>query len=92
MIGGAGVLEVAPQESSVGWYILAGGGLYNVKVSVEESGVDVSDSESKFGFNAGVGLKFRVGGASLFVEGRYHGVKAHESNFTFLPLSFGISW
>jgi len=90
--GAAGVLEVAPQESSVGWYLLAGGGIYQFELSVNESGISVSDSQTKFGFNAGAGLKFRVGGASLYVESRYHGVKVEDSNITFVPLSFGIAW
>jgi opacity protein-like surface antigen len=98
-IGVAPVLEVAPAESSIGWYVLAGVGLYQVKTSVTETGIDVSASQSEIGFNAGAGLRFRFGSASLYVETRYHGVRVDDddattsaSDFNFMPFSIGISW
>jgi opacity protein-like surface antigen len=90
--GGAGVLEVAPQGSGVGWYILAGAGMYMTKFTVSQGSVDVSADKTKFGFNGGAGLRFKMGGASLFVESRYHGVKVEDANYTFLPVSIGVSW
>jgi len=90
--GGDAVLEVAPPGSSIGWYILGGGGMYVTKLSVSEGSIDVSSDKTKFGFNGGGGLRFRFGGASLFVEARYHGVKVEDANYTFLPLSIGLSF
>jgi opacity protein-like surface antigen len=97
--GVAPVLEVAPPESGIGWYILAGVGMYQVKTSVTETGIDVSTSESEIGFNAGAGLRFRFGSATLYVETRYHGVRVDDddattsaSDFNFMPFSIGISW
>jgi opacity protein-like surface antigen len=98
-VGVAPVLEVAPAGSSVGWYVLAGVGLYRVGFSISEGGIDVSSSSNEFGFNAGAGLRFRFGAATLFAEARYHGVQVDDddpstssSNFTFMPFSVGISW
>ena len=91
-LGVAPVLEVAPRESGIGWYILAGAGLYKVSSSISESGINVSADDNKFGFNAGAGLRFRFGSANLYAETRYHGVKVEDVNFTFMPFSVGISF
>jgi opacity protein-like surface antigen len=86
------VLEVAPQEASVGWYVLAGVGEYRIEASVAEAGIAVSETHSRTGFNAGAGLKFRLGGANLFVESRWHNVKDEDVTFAFIPLTIGLSW
>jgi len=87
-----GVLEVAPRESSMGWYLLAGVGMYQVKTSVSVFGSSASDTQSELGFNAGGGLTFRMGGANLFVEGRWHNVKVDNATYAFLPLTVGLRW
>ena len=51
-------------------------------------------SEDRFGLNAGVGVRRRVGSVRLFAEVRYHRVTRdfdEASNAdTFVPISFGI--
>ncbi len=90
--GGDGVLEVSPQGSGVGWYLLAGPAMYRVEPSYSEQGITVSSNFTKLGFNAGGGLRFHMGGASLFVEGRYHTVSNGSTHFQFFPVSVGLSW
>jgi hypothetical protein len=90
--GLAGVMEAMPRDARVGWFIVAGGGLYTVTPTVSEGGIEVSDSESKPGFNAGAGLRFRIGAASIYMEARYHGLKIDDAHFTFLPVTFGIAF
>ena len=85
-----GVLEVAPQDNAIGWYLLAGVGMYNQKYSVSSFGNTASDSRSEMGFNAGGGLTFRMGGANLFVEGRWHTFKVDNTTFALIPVTVGL--
>jgi hypothetical protein len=86
-----GVLEVAPQGSSTGWYLLAGVGMYQSKFSFSGAlGSGASDSKTELGFNAGGGLTFQMGGAKLFVEGRWHTVSIDNATYAFIPLTVGL--
>ena len=67
-------------------YILGGVGVYDVRFS----GTDVIDnitfaqSDTRFGWNAGTGVAFRVSDQSdihLFLEGRYHSVDLDRDRF-----------
>jgi hypothetical protein len=91
-VGGSAVLEVAPPGSAMGWYLLAGAGLYRAEASVTESNITVSSSDTQLGFNAGGGLRVRMGGASLFAETRWHTTKIEDATFSLIPLTIGISW
>lgn len=53
--------------------------------------VTVSNSSTKFGWNAGLGVGFHLqGGASLFVEARYTWVDTSALKFEYIPLVFGV--
>jgi opacity protein-like surface antigen len=57
---------------SVQPYVLAGIGLYNVKLSMTfSSGGGRDTAFTEFGWNAGAGLRYSVGRAALFLEARY---------------------
>ena len=73
-------------------YALGGAGVYNLKFSGESAsaGVSVSNSQTQFGWNAGVGAAFVVGKVSIFVEGRYHEISVNGGKFKFTPVSAGI--
>ncbi len=91
-MGVAGVMEVMPKGGLIGWYLVAGGGLYQIKPTISQAGVEMSLSETKPGFNAGAGMRIRMGGASVFLEGRYHGVKLDDTNYTFMPVAIGLAF
>ena len=76
-----------PGQSSVTPYILGGAGIYNANIDV--SGVD---SETDLGLNAGVGARFALSGFSTFAELRFHNVFADPDSYTFIPLTFGITF
>jgi hypothetical protein len=88
--GVAGVYESMPQGRAFGWYVLAGGGSYRVEPSIEDAGVAQSVATSRFGFNAGAGVRAKFGAVGLFIEGRYHTVTVDDSKVTMLPVSVGI--
>lgn len=91
-LGVAGVYESMAEKGSFGWYLVAGGGMYQLKPTISQAGVEVSLPETKPGFNAGGGLRLRVGAASVYIEGRYHGLRVEETNLTFLPISLGVAF
>lgn len=91
IIGGMVSLVYAFQAgTSVTPYVLGGIGYYNGKVTVPSQQIDVS--ESKVGFGGGAGLRFPMGGASLFVEARYMSIQTSGSSLTYLPIIAGVSF
>jgi hypothetical protein len=65
-------------------YIIGGAGWYNAK----SEGADESDSN--FGINGGVGLRFALSGFSTFAEARFHNVFSDPGSIRIVPLTFGI--
>jgi hypothetical protein len=62
--------------------------MYNAKADV-----DGAEASTRFGYNAGMGLRFDVAGFGTFVEGRYHLIpeKAGESaKMQIIPLTVGF--
>jgi opacity protein-like surface antigen len=73
-------------------YAMGGLGLYRLKASAEFNGVDISDTQTKFGINVGGGFTFNLSGFETFVEARFHSVFTEEKNTNFIPLSFGFKF
>jgi outer membrane protein with beta-barrel domain len=98
MIGAtANALYAFPSAAVARPYLLGGVGLYNGKTTI--NGVGSSDSQTKFGLNAGAGVDFGFGhGASLFAEGRFHaimkgvtdGTSGDEKTAYMIPLTVGV--
>ena len=73
-------------------YAIGGLGLYRLKFSGDFAGLDISDSETKFGLNVGGGFTFNLSGFETFVEARFHSVFTEDSNTNFIPVSFGFKF
>jgi opacity protein-like surface antigen len=70
-------------------YLIAGGGVYNVKGELDHGGHTHDDAETLFGINVGVGINYAIGGLNTFVEARFHNVFDDEA-LRFIPLTLGI--
>ncbi len=80
------------------FYLIGGIGAYNARQMDPRSGDDTSIT--RFGFNAGAGLKFKLGRVSPFVEARYHDIVGGHTfqgaqfpaanSFQFIPINVGI--
>jgi hypothetical protein len=98
MIGGTADAVLALPGALVKPYMLGGIGLYNGKSTID--GVGSSQSETKFGANAGAGLDFGLGGASLFAEARFHAIfkgvtdvsTGDEKTAYMVPVTVGLRW
>ena len=69
-------------------YLIAGAGLYNIKLDVAGS-----KSENHGGLNAGAGVAFGVGPIATFIESRYHFVSRPPDKggvIHFVPITLGI--
>lgn len=87
ILGGTGnVLFDIPAAGPTKFYLIGGGGVYNLKVD------DVDESTTKFGLNGGAGVRFQLAGISPFVEARYHSVFTDGSHLNMIPVSVGISF
>lgn len=75
------------EDTKFGPYLIGGVGVYNSKTTGSDA---LGGSSTKFGINAGAGFDFKVGGAGLFVEGRFHDVFTDGDNLKFIPISVGI--
>lgn len=72
-------------------YIIGGVGVYNVRLNAKKSGgIDISDSETKPGFNAGAGFEIPLTGITGFAEARYHTVLTSDESTNYFPIRFGI--
>jgi opacity protein-like surface antigen len=97
MIGGtANAVFAFPGASMARPYLIGGLGLYNGKTTID--GLGSSDSQTKFGINAGAGFDFGLGKAKLFAEGRFHaimkgvpdGTTGDEKTAYMIPLTVGL--
>ena len=68
-------------------YLIGGAGLYRPGGEV----AGFSDSENKFGWNAGGGISMPLSGFKVFVEARFNQVRGSdgEANVNFVPIVFG---
>jgi opacity protein-like surface antigen len=71
-------------------YVLAGGGFYNVKITIPSQTVDTS--ESKFAYAFGAGLNVGVGPLHAFVEGRYVSIQTSGTSTKFIPATVGLQF
>jgi len=69
-------------------YLLAGAGVYHVKVATSLGDA----SETKLAFGGGVGSSFGAGPARFFVEGRYLRVQETGGAMSFLPITAGVTF
>ena len=53
---------------------------------------DASRSQTKFGLNAGAGLRFQLTGFSTFIEARWHTAFTGGEHTQFVPISVGITF
>jgi opacity protein-like surface antigen len=77
-------------------YLIGGLGMYNMKATVG----DASGSDTKFGFNGGLGVDVGVGPAKFYAEGRLHAImkgsvdsqSLEETTAYMVPLTVGLRW
>lgn len=81
--------------SSVKPYVLGGLGAYRTSMSMDlgAGNATVNDNKTNLGFNAGVGMRFKMAGHVAYVEGRYVDQGNWEgSKIASLPIAFGIEF
>ena len=83
--------DLGPSESSIRPYLLAGVGVYQVRVEVTGFG---SASETKAALDGGLGVAARLGpsGTRLFLEGRFVSVRTSGGATNFVPLTAGLTF
>jgi outer membrane protein with beta-barrel domain len=76
------------------FYAQGGLGFYNVSLKIEDSFFgDLSDSDAKFGFNAGVGFSVPVSPkASMVVNGLYHNVSMEDESLNYFQVKAGVGF
>jgi opacity protein-like surface antigen len=100
MIGGtANAVLAFPIAGRAHPYLIGGVGVYNGKTTV--TGLGSSESETKFGANAGAGLDVGLGkSAALFAEGRFHAIfkgvtdqaTLQDETAYMVPVTLGLRW
>jgi len=74
-------------------YCLVGMGVYSMKSELDYSGTVTSDSQSKFGWNAGAGLMLEVAPRwSVGLDLRYHNINTDTYNTSFLTPTLRASY
>ena len=70
-------------------YLIGGIGIYNTDLKGNDVPVDV-ESSTDFGFNVGAGFDFKLGGATLFAEARFHTIMTEGNNAKVIPITVGF--
>ncbi|HJQ12802.1 MAG TPA: outer membrane beta-barrel protein [Gemmatimonadaceae bacterium] len=84
-----GNVEVGlPLGMSFSPYAIGGAGLY--RPNVDFSGGGSTQTENRFGWNIGGGVKIPLAGFHTFIEARYNSVNIDGGTLSFVPLTFGI--
>ena len=50
------------------------------------------DTKTEFGLNVGIGYTFDVGVSQMFIEATYHDVSLDNTDFNYIPITFGFRW
>lgn len=75
------------------FYLIGGVGLYNIKSEfTAPATATVSNTQTKFGVNAGAGLRFQLPGFSTFVEARWHDIFTSGGSTQMVPVNIGITF
>jgi opacity protein-like surface antigen len=103
IIAGVGDIVIGARHGAVQPYLIGGVGVYDMRFKGQVLSSDIfSDSTTRFGWNAGGGLAFPLGGTTrLFVEARYTSISVDSdrfsnsihtggTRFTFLPVNLGF--
>jgi hypothetical protein len=79
--------------SSLKPYVLGGLGLHRTSVTVDAGNVSQSDNNTAMGFNAGAGMRFKMGGRVAYLEGRYMNNGSWQgANIASFPIAFGVEF
>jgi outer membrane protein with beta-barrel domain len=82
-------------SSSVKPYILGGLGAYRTALSMDlgAGNATVNDNKTNLGYNAGVGMRFKMGGHVAYIEGRYVDQGNWDgAKIASLPIAFGLEF
>jgi hypothetical protein len=99
MLGGtANAVFAFPSAAVARPYLIGGVGLYNGKTTVD--GFGSTESQTKFGANAGAGFDLKLGSAALYAEGRFHAIfkgavdtqSLDETTAFMIPITVGLRW
>ena len=58
-------------------------------ISMIGNAVVASNSTTRFGWNGGVGMAFRLQGPTLFIEARYTRIETSPQPLEFIPITIG---
>lgn len=87
LIGALGDVVVSPKMAGKAKpYVLAGAGMMNAKISAGT----VSESDTKFAWNAGAGVAFAAGKVGIYLEARFLSVKTEGSSSNMIPITAGV--
>ena len=81
--------------SSMKPYVLGGLGAYRTSVATDlgAGNAKVTDNKTNLGFNAGAGMRFKMGGHVAYVEARYvDGGNWNGAKIATLPIAFGLEF
>jgi opacity protein-like surface antigen len=89
----AHAMYAIPMQGTVSPYLRGGLGLYNIGSKLQSPSGDVSDSQSKFGYNLGAGMNFASSGKARWgLVGQYHIVPVESQNVDFLTFGVNVMW
>jgi opacity protein-like surface antigen len=91
--GTANIVYALNSLAMTKFYLIGGVGVYNVKAERTDLIIGGGTTTStKFGVNAGVGVRVQLTGFSTFAEARWHDVITQGNDPKMIPITVGITF
>lgn len=84
------VISAGDRTSSMRPYLLVGGGLARTSATYDGAAAGFKSSDTNLGVQGGAGLEFSLSGMSTFLEAKYVYALQETSDWTYVPITFGI--
>lgn len=88
--GNLNLVMWTPAGNTIMPYLTGGGSYSHLGISASDGDQSASQSDNRFGFNAGAGLDFPMGPFGARVDVRYKQISTEGSSIKTVPLTFGI--
>jgi len=97
LVGASADAELTLSRTRFQPYLIGGVGVFRraVDQTVQQAAEDfqhLTDEETDFGYNAGVGVRFHISRLALFAEARYYHVTTAPQATSFVPVTVGVSF
>lgn len=84
------IISAGDSRSTMRPYLIAGAGIHKTSVTYNGTSAGFKTSDTNLGVHGGGGVEFSLSGMSTFLEAKYAYVVQENTDWTFVPITFGV--